>query len=335
MPELKHTEILKELKSGTYKPVYFLQGGETYFIDLVSDYIAAHALTESEQSFNQTILYGKDAEAATLVDMLMRYPMMASRQVVILKEAQEFKDIEKLQAYFDKPTPTTVFVVCHKYKTIRKNSKLLKPVIANGVFLNAEKLKDYQVGPFIREAAKAQHLNIDEAAINLMVQYLGADLSKIEKQLEKLALNVTQGKAVTTADIEKYIGISKDYNVFEFTSAIAQRDTTRAFRIVNYFINNPKDNHPIMIIGFLYSFFSKAYAYQAVKNLKDNDAMAAIGSNYMQMKDFKVYGQNYPANHPEMVLDLLHEYDLKAKGVDYPNSDKGPLLTEMVFKMMG
>lgn len=334
MPELKHTEILKELKSGTYHPVYFLQGAETHFIDLVSDYITEHALTDAEKGFNQTILYGKDVEAASLIDTLMRYPMMANRQVVVLKEAQEFKDIETLEAYFNKPTPTTVFVVCHKHKAVRKNSKLLKPVIANGVLLQAEKIKDYQLAPYIRDAAKTHKLAMDEAVVNLLMQYLGSDLSKIEKQLEKLALNVEPGKPVTTADIEKYIGISKDYNVFEFVNALAHRNTARAYQIVNYFINNPKDNHPVMIIGFLYSFFSKAYAYQSVKGQMDKNAMSKIGSNFMQLKDIKAFNQNYPGPAAEEAIMILHEYDLKAKGVDYPNSDKSALLKEMVFKMM-
>lgn len=333
MPELKHTEILKELKGGTYRPLYFLQGEETYFIDLVSDYIEEHALTDAEKGFNQTIVYGKDMDSASLLDTVMRYPMMASRQLVILKEAQDFRDLEKLEAYFNKPTPTTVFVLCHKHKKVRKNSKLLKGVIANGALLVADKLREKELPAFIGVAARNLKLDMPPETVDLLVQYLGTDLSKIEKQLEKLALNV-EGRPVTTADIEKYIGISKDYNVFEFANALAARDAGKAFKIVNYFIANPKDNHPIMVLGYLYSFYSKVYAYEGVKNMNDRDAQAAIGSNYYQMMDLKNYLRNYPPRHSEHALNVLQEYDLKAKGVEYSGSDKGDIMREMVFKLM-
>lgn len=334
MPDLSYKDILKELKGGQYRPVYFLQGEEAYFIDIVSDYIEDNALTDAEKGFNQTVLYGKDVEPASLIDTLMRYPMMAARQVVILKEAQDFRAIEKLEPYFRNPTPTTVFVVAHKYKKIRANSKLLKPVKEKGVLLTADKIKEQQLPAFIKEAAHNLKLNIPDDAVDLLMQYLGTDLAKIEKQLEKLSLNVEQGNAVTTADIEKYIGISKDYNVFEFTSAIAQRNIPKAFKIVEYFINNPKENSPIMVLGFLYAFFSKAYAYQMVKSKPDKEAAAAIGSNWYQVQDLKVYARNYPPDHSEKVIDLLMEYDLKAKGVDYPGSDKSVLLKELLFKMV-
>lgn len=333
MPELDYQSIIKDLKARQFAPVYFLQGEEPYYIDKVSDFIEQHALSDAEKGFNQTILYGRDVNHNTLMDIVRRYPMMSEKQVVILKEAQNYDYLDKLEGYFEKPMPSTIFVICYKYKKFRKGTKAQKAVEKNGVFFNSEKLKDLAIPKFIEGKAQSIGLRLDPTAANLLVEYIGNDLSTIENQLDKLALNVQQGQAVTMADIEKYIGISKDYNVFELTDAIVRKDHGKAQKVVKYFAGNPKDHHPIMVIAFLYSFYSKAFAYFHFKNQNDNELMKSLETYWGAIQNLRTYGKNYTQADAEKSVALLHEYDLKSKGVDYTGNE-GDLLRELVFRLM-
>ncbi len=333
MPVLDYQDIIKDVKARKFAPVYFLQGEEPYFIDQVSDYIEEHALSDAEKSFNQTIIYGRDVNHQSLMDIVRRYPMMSEKQVVILKEAQNYDQLDKLESYFDKPMPSTIFVICYKYKKFRKGTKAQKAVEKNGVFMNSEKLKDQQLPKFIDSKAQAIGLRLDPHAANLLLEYLGNDLSKIENQLEKLSLNIEQGRAANSADIEKYIGISKDYNVFELTDALVRKDLGKAQKIVKYFAGNPKDHHPIMVIAFLYSFYSKAYAYYHYMHVSDNDLMKSLGTYWGAVQNLRTYGKHYTQADAEKSVALLHEYDLKSKGVDFTGNE-GDLLRELVFRLM-
>lgn len=328
----EYRQILKDLKNKIYHPLYLLHGEEPYYIDRVSDYIEENALNEEEKSFNQTVLYGREANAVSLLDTLRRYPMLANYQVVILKEAQAFKDLDALVSYFENPMKSTVFVICYKYKSLDKRTRAYKQLSAKGVTLESKKLYDNQVPDFIAQLAKEMHLNVSEDASELLAEYLGNDLSKIMNELQKLALNIKDAK-ITPQHIEKFIGISKDYNVFEFTKALVQKDRAKAFRIVKYFEQNPKASEPVMVLGMLYSFFSKALVAQQA-NKSPYDLMSELQLRKPTADDLKTYQRNYKIQDTVRIMHLLHEYDLKTKGVDYAGSEKSVLLTELAYRIL-
>ena len=342
---MTYQEILKDLKAGNYKPIYFLQGGESYFIDKVADYIEKNALTEAEKGFNQTILYGKDSEAITVIDNARRYPMMAQRQVVMLKEAQEMRSLDKLLPYIEKPSPTTVLVICHKHKKLRMNTKLGKALKKNAVVLEAKPLYDNQVPDWISSYLRGKKMSISPAAAGLTAEYLGTDLAKVANELDKLAINLPAGTQVTEQHIEDNIGISREYNVFELQKAIASRDILKANRIVNYFISNPKKNPLVLTVGSLYNFFSKLYIYLSVKHLSEREILSAMkyGKSWF-LREYKTAAANFPRPYCERVLSVLREYDLRSKGVhlseNTSDKEKGEvtpeaeLLREMVWKIL-
>ena len=327
--------IIKELKQGVYQPIYLLHGAESYYIEEVSNYIEKNALSDAEKGFNQTIMYGKDTDPIQLLDVLRRYPMMAERQVVILKEAQKTRGLEKLMGYFEKPLTSTIFVIAHKEKTLAKNTKVYKQLAKKGVVLESKKLYDNQVPGFIATAAKAKKLAIDQKSTVLLAEFLGSDLSKINNELNKLSLNLPEGSKVTPAIIEQYIGVSKDYNIFELNRAICERNKEKAFRIVKYFIANPKANPPVLIMGGLYSFFSKVYPFMFLKNRNDSDLMSTLKTYPMAIKDMRLFGNNYTLSQTENLIHTIAEYDLKVKGVNDNSSNKSELFIEMVYKIMG
>ena len=337
MAAMGFDQIMSDLKKKIYHPVYFLQGEEPYFIDKVSDYIERNLLSDGEKGFNQTLVYGKDTEWMTLLDILRRYPMMSNHQVVILKEAQDFKGLDKLEPYFKNPMKSTIFVVCHKYKTIRKGTNFQKLVEKESAFFNSVKFYDNQLPSFVDGMVRDAGFKMEPNALHLLVENLGNDLGKIEMELKKLEINVPKTQPVTVADIDKYIGISKEYNSFELVNAIASRNAPKAFRIADHFIRNPKDNPTPLIIAALFTFYSKAYTYMAL-NLKaeknDYDLMKRMGVYKNQVIDLRAFGNNYNLEHAEKSIEILQEYDLKFKGVNAPNSAKEELITEMVFRLM-
>lgn len=331
---MKYEEIIKDLKNKIYHPVYFLQGDEPYFIDKISDYIQDNVLNEAEKSFNLTVVYGKETDPLTLLDIVRRYPMMSNYQVVILKEAQQFKDFDKLVEYFTNPLKSTVFVICHKYKTLDKRKSIYKTIASKTVVFDSKKLYDNQIPAFINAIVKSNGQKISQRASALLAEYLGNDLSKIEKELEKLALNVTKEEEINTDHIEKFIGISKDYNVFELNKALINKDAGKALSIVHYFIKNPKPNPPMKVLGALYLFFGKAFAFQASGNVAQKEVMSELRLYPAMMNELRVYQNNYSIKDTMKILDILCEYDLKSKGVDHTGSAKNELMTEMVYKIL-
>ena len=327
----EYKQILQDLKKKIYHPVYLLHGEEPYYIDRVSDYIEQHLLDDGEKAFNQTVLYGRDSNAITLLDTLRRYPIMANYQLVLLKEAQTFKELDKLESYFENPMKSTVFVLCYKYKSLDKRTRAYK-LLSKGVVLESKKLYDNQVPAFIEQLAKEMKMSISGEAVQMLAEYLGNDLSKIMNEVEKLGLNL-RDVTITPQHIEKYIGISKEYNVFEFTKALVQRDKSKAFRIVKYFERNPKSGEPIMVLGMLYSFFSKALVVQSARR-SPYDMMSELQLRKPMADDLKTYQSNYKIQDTVRVLHLLHEYDLKTKGVDFAGSEKTVLLTELAYKIL-
>lgn len=283
------------------------------------------------------ILYGRDVDHKTVVDNARRYPMMAQFQVVIVKEAQEMKDLKELAKYVESPTPTTVLVICHKHKAFNKNSKFAKLLKEKAVFFEGKKLYDNQVPEWIQEQLKVLKLKISPQTASLVAEYLGTDLSLVSHELEKLRLHLQPGTEVTNAHVEEYIGISREYNIFELQKALANRNAKKVSRIVQNFISNPKKNPFIMVVSSLSSFFTKVYLYHFVKNQSDQIAQKALNlRSSWALKDYRAAVRQFDLAKTKAVLSDLLEYDLKAKGVNYNSVGKedGELLKELIWKIM-
>jgi DNA polymerase-3 subunit delta len=332
---LTYKEIIKSLRAKDYKPVYFLHGPESYYIDSIANYIEQKVLSEAEKSFNQTILYGKDTEAKTLIDTASRYPMMASHQVVILREAQEMKGLQDLQLYIEKAVPTTILVICHKHKKLDARTKFAKSLKKHAILFESKKLYDNQVPDWIFDYLKGKKLTINPNASQLIAEYLGTDLSKIANELDKLAINLPEGTQINEKHIQDNIGISKDYNVFELQKALGQRNVLKANRIVKYFIANPRKNPLVMVTGTLYNYFSKIYMLHFLRNLPDRELSSALKlRSEFFLREYKSTARNYNLAKTQNVISVLKEYDLKSKGVDSDNVPEGELMKEMVYKIL-
>ncbi len=328
-------QIMDSLKARNFRPVYFLHGKESYYIDQISNYIERNVLTEGERSFNQTILYGKDTDFQTLRDIISRYPMMAERQVVILKEAQEMRALSELAAYLEKPVPTTLLVICYKHKKFDGRTKFGKLVKKQTAMLETKPIYDNQMPDWITSYLKRKKLDISPNAAHLTAEYLGTDLSKVANELDKLAINVPKGTKVSVQHIQDNIGISKDYNVFELQKALGLRQVLKANRIVNYFIANPKQHPLVMVIPALYNYFSKLYLLHHLRGASDQEIQktCSIGSSYF-IREYKAAARQFPLPKIKQIISALSEYDLRSKGVKNQSTANGALLKELVFKIL-
>lgn len=331
-------EILRDIQAKRFLPVYFLHGEEPFFIDRIAAAIEADALPETEKGFNQTILYGKEVDHLTLLDYLRRYPMMSERQVVILREAQEMKSLAELASYFENPMPSTVFVVCHKHKKFDMRTKAGKALQGkNTVLFESKKLYENQIPDWISGYCKTGKLAVEPQAAALLAEYLGADLDKIANELDKLALNLPAGTAVTAAHVQEYVGISKDYNVFELQKAFATRDISKVARIREHFAANIRRNPIVVTIGSLYTYFSKVYMLHSMKGSSDADMVKTLElrSDWF-LKEYKIAANNYSPAQTARVISLLKEYDLRSKGVDNDTTSTGEeeLMKELFWKIL-
>lgn len=330
MPLDKAKTIINNIKSGNLQPVYFLMGEEAYYIDGIAKYIEENVLSEEEKGFNQMILYGRDVSIDDIVSQSKRYPMMAEKQVVIVKEAQDLsRTIENLVTYVANPQPTTVLVICYKYKSLDKRKKLAKAITKyGGVVFESKKLYENQVPDWIRRVLAGKGYTITPKAAQMLVEFLGNDLGKVNNELEKLQLIIKPGEQITPQLIEANIGISKDFNNFELQNAIGARDIKKAFAIVQYFGQNSK-NHPIvMTVALLYSFFSKLLKYHALTN--KGDAAKALGVSPYFIKDYQTAAHNYPMKKVSAIIATIREIDMKSKGVGAANISQGDLLKELL-----
>jgi DNA polymerase III subunit delta len=329
-------QILTDLKNKNYKPVYFLMGEEAYFIDEVTNYIAKNVLTETEKVFNQMVIYGKDIDAIAIIDAARRFPMMASHQVVIVKEAQNIRNIEELIHYTEKPLRSTLLVINYKYKTLDKRKKLYGSIEKNGgVVLNAEKLYDDKIPGWISKYLTQHGYTIAPEASALIAEFLGSDLNKITNELGKLLITLPSGvKRITPDMVEKNIGISKEFNNFELQKALVARDVLKSNRIIDYFEKNPKDNPFILTISSLFSFFTKIFTYHFLKDKSKGSVAAALKINPYFVAEYETAAKRYnPAKLVE-IISLLREYDLKSKGVGNSSATDGELMKEMVFRII-
>ncbi len=328
-------QIMADLKNRQFKPVYFLMGEEAYYIDEITNYIVHNVLSEEEKGFNQTIFYGKDVDASTVVMAARRYPMMSPYQVIVVKEAQYLDKIEELQHYASSPLSSTILVINYKYKTLDKRKKLATILKKSQSIFEFKKLYDNQISAWISGYLKNKGMTMDMKAGMILAESLGTDLSKIVKELDKLQVAIGAGvKHITVEHIEKNIGLSKDYNSFELQKAVINKDVLKANKIIKVFAKNPKD-HPIQAtISVLFNYFSKLMVYYYLADKGKANVARELSINPFFVQDYALGARNYPARKVVAIISDLRTYDMKSKGFNNVSADMGDLLKELIFRIL-
>jgi DNA polymerase-3 subunit delta len=338
---MAHEQILQELQAGKVRPLYLLHGPETYFIDQIVEYAEHHLLDESERAFNLTVCYGRDTDPGTLLDAARRYPMLSKFQVIILKEAQDMKHLADLQSYIERPTESTVLFICHMHKLVKMNTKFGAALKANAVIMESKLLYEDKLPFWINNYLKSKNYKITSGATELMAEFLGTQLSKIVNELDKMALQLPPGSTINENHVETYIGISKDYNPFELQKALGKKDFKKITRIVQYVEANPKVMSLVQVIAVLYGYFSKLwlchhYPDKMANKNSDKDLAGILKVNEFALKDYREALKNYSFQKVEEIMALLHEYDLKIKGVNYDTKtdSSAKLLKELCWRIL-
>ena len=330
-----YEEIISDLKKRIFKPVYFLAGEEPYYIDLITEHIQEKVLAEDEKAFNQIILYGEDTNIAAIIDTARRFPMMSSHQVLIIKEAQALKKLEELIIYLENPLLSTILVFSYKYKTIDKRTKLHKTLESHGVYFESPRIRDYLIPAWIERYLMTKGIKADLSASAMLTEYLGIDLHKIVNELDKLIITLPPDKPlITTTLIEKNIGISKDYNIFELQKAIGERNILKANMIIHYFADNPKDNPITFSIASLFGFFSKLLTFHYLTDKSKNNVASVLKINPYFVKEYENSASKYNVAKTVQIISLLRTYDMKSKGYGDPGTEPGDLLKELVFRIL-
>ena len=327
-------KIISDWKKKLFKPVYWLEGEEDYFIDKIVHYAEHNILTESEAGFNLTVFYGRDADWTQVINACKRYPMFAERQVVLLKEAQHMRDIDKLESYIAQPLSSTIFVVAYKEKKVDGRTQLAKLLKTKAELFTTKKMYDSALPEWTNELVKGKGYTISQKGVLLLVDHIGNDLSRIDNEVDKMLVNLGTRTNITEDDIEKYVGVSKEYNPFELQSAMAAKDLPKAIRIIQYFEANPKAAPIQLVLPTLYNLFSKTYMIFGQSSKDDKTIAANIGVNAWFVKDYLLVARNYGYNGVEKALLLLHHYNLRSVGVNDTGSSDASLLKEMVVKMV-
>jgi DNA polymerase-3 subunit delta len=329
--------LVAAIKKGDLKPIYFLMGEEAYYIDKISDFIEDNVLDEAEKGFNQMVLYGRDVTIDDIVSNSKRYPMMAERQVVIVKEAQDLsRTIEKLAKYAENPQPSTVLVLNYKYKKLDKRKALYKTITkAGGVVFESKKLYENQVPDWIRRVLKGQNYDISPKAAQMLVEFLGTDLSKVNNELNKLKIVLPEGTQITPEHIEENIGISKDFNNFELRKAVGAKNVIKVHQIAKYFADNPKDNPLVVTVALLFNFFSQLLHLHGMSDKNPRSVASALKVNPYFVNEYLVAARNYPMRRVSSVIGLLREFDVKGKGVGSNAVPQGDLLKELLVRILG
>jgi DNA polymerase-3 subunit delta len=329
-----YLDIISDLKKKVYKPVYFLSGEEPYFIDQISDFIEKKVLDESEKEFNQTVLYGRDTDVGTIVGEAKRYPMMSDKMVIIVKEAQNIRNIEELDSYISNPLDSTILVICYKYKTLDKRKAFPKTVAKKGVLFESKKLYENKIPDWITAYLKEKKYTASPKSSQMLTEYLGTDLGKISNELDKLMINLPPGTEITPDHIQMNIGISKDFNTFELNDALTKKDVVKANRIINYFAANSKEHPLVLTISSLNSFFVKLLRYHGLEDKSKDSAARALGVHPFFVNDYIVAARNYPMQKLKAIAGYLREYDLRSKGIDNASADDGALMKELIWKIL-
>lgn len=326
-------KILNEWKKKNFKPVYWFEGEEDYYIDQLVNAAEHHILNEAEAGFNLSVFYGKDSNWADVVNACMRYPMFSNKQVVILKEAQQMKDLDKLENYISKPLNSTIFVVAHKEKKVDGRSKLAKLLKEKGEVISTKKMYDNELPAWTQDLIEHKGYQPTQKAVHLLVDHIGNDLSRIANEVEKVILNLGERKTITEDDIEKFVGISKEYNVFELQNAVGKKNLSKALQIVQYFEGNPKAAPIQLVLPSLYSYFSKVFMLFGAQG-DDKSIAAQTGINAWFLKDYKASANIYGFEGVQSALLLMHHYNLRSVGVGDVGTEDASLLKEMIYKMM-
>ena len=334
--EITCDDILKELRAKQYRPVYYLMGEEPYYIDLIADYITDNILTETEKEFNLTVVYGADVDIATVINAAKRYPMMSEHQVVVVKEAQNIRNMEELSYYLQKPLLSTILVICHKHGVLDRRKELAAEIEKTGVLFESKKVKDAQLPAFITSYMKRKGIDVEPKATAMLADFVGADLSRLTGELEKLIITLPKGHTrVTPEQIEKNIGISKDYNNFELRNALVEKDVLKANKIIKYFEENPKTNPIQMTLSLLFGFFSNLMlAYYAPEKSEQGIANMLGLRTPWQAKDYLAAMRRYNGVKTMQIIGEIRYADAKSKGVGNPSLSDGDILRELVFKIL-
>lgn len=334
--EYTYEGIIRELQAKQYRPVYYLMGDEAFYIDKIADYIIDNVLTDTEKEFNQTILYGADVDAATIINAAKRYPMMSEYQVIVVKEAQAVHNMEELVFYLQKPLKSTILVLCHKHGTLDKRKKLAAEIEKVGVLYESKKLKDAQLPAFIAAYIKQKGFDIDQKATAMLAEFVGTDLSRLVGEIEKLIITSSENSTkITPEQIEKNIGISKDYNNFELRSALVEKDVLKANKIVKYFEENPKTNPIQMTLSLLFGFYSNLMmAYYAPEKSEQGIAAFLGLKSSWQAREYMAAMRKYSGIKTMQIISEIRTTDAKSKGVENSSLSDGDLLRELVFKIL-
>ncbi|WP_423128880.1 DNA polymerase III subunit delta [Gaoshiqia sp. Z1-71] len=331
---MNYEDILANLRNKIYHPVYLLMGEESYFIDQISDYIANHVLTEAEKGFNQHILYGKDLEVDTIITYARRFPMMSNHQVVIIREAQNLKKIEDLEPYVNNPLNSTILVINYKYKTIDKRKTFAKLIDKKGVLFESKKIYDNQLPAWINSYLSAQKYSIEPQASAMLAEYLGTDLSKVANELNKLIISLPENSRITPDHIEKNIGISKDFNIFELQNALADRNVLKTNQIINYFAANPNSNPFTRTVASLFFYFMKILTYHFLEDKSQNAVASSLQISPYFVRNYVAAAKQYPIKKVVEIISILREYDLKSKGMGNVSSSAEELQKEMIYRIL-
>lgn len=334
--ERTYEDILRELKSGHYHPIYYLMGEEPYYIDVIADYIAHNILSETEKEFNQTILYGSDVDIATVINAAKRYPMMSKYQVIVVKEAQTIKNMDELSYYLQKPLTSTILVICHKHGSLDKRKKLSAEIEKVGILFESKKIKENQLPAFITSYMKRKAIDIDPKAANMVADFVGIDLSRLTGELEKLIITLPQGqKRVTPELVEKNIGISKDFNNFELKNALVEKDVFKANQIVKYFEENPKTNPIQVTLSLLFNFYSNLMLAFYAPDKSEQGIATQLGlRTTWQSREYLTAMRKYNAFKVMQIISDIRYCDARSKGVGNSSVSNGQLMRELVYKIL-
>ena len=334
--EVSYEEIARDLKNRKYKPVYYLMGEESYYIDKISEYILQTVLTEEEKEFNLTVMYGADTDIANIINAAKRYPMMSEYQVVVVKEAQNVKNMENLVYYVQKPLASTILVICHKHGVLDRRKKLAAAIEKEGVLFESKKIKDAQLPDFITSFLKRQSVDIEPKAVEMMAEFVGSDLSRLAGELEKLILTLPQGqKRITPEQIERNIGISKDYNNYELRTALIARDVLKANKIINYFEENPKTNPLQMTLSVLFNFFSNLMLVYYAPDKSEQGVAVQLGlKSAWQAREYLAAVRVFSGVKVMQIIEEIRYCDARSKGVENVSLSDGDLLRELIYKIL-
>ena len=330
-----YKQIENDIKSKNFYPIYLLMGEEELFIDKLTDLIVENSISESEREFNYTILYGKETNVDEIVSISKKFPLMSNYQVVVIKEAQDLsRTIDQLTSYTNNFSKSTILIICYKHKSIDKRKSLYKSISKNGIIFESKRLYENQAQQWVMQQLTRRNIKVSHKAVSMIVDYLGADLRKINNEIGKLLQAKNNPKEILDIDIEKYIGISKEYNNFELRKAISEKNLNKAFKIADYFAKNPNSNPLVVTISMIFDFFSKLLLYHANDNMPDSRKASIMKISPFFVSEYRIASKNYPIKRVTKVISIIREYDLKSKGSGAKNLSHFDLLKEMIARIV-